>query len=740
MNSLTNKLSFDSDRENSQQNTDINSDCDMRSRSNSNKQRRRSTDDTFHAAFPHKQEIVEEIKPKIKINCILSLPSKKAKQEVVEEEFKPLINPIVSSNLSESIHKVDDLKKSPLNSIKNVKSPKKDAIHRHRDANLPFQDLKPVINLNPANTVPLPQKDSTAIEDLSDKDFRQFDFDVSSIPLPDETPFQNIAALFMYYYPNWRPPSPPLPEPEEAHTESCSIENYSFPPPPPKFVPKSTNQDEDESPLDSQSEQPSNKRSLSLSMHETFMSAPTPTINSQTEKRPPNGKNFQISMNEPVTSQLQTPLLPSWRRNSERTLQDKQDGMHESSDFKKPSLTVRLDNLKERIKTRVCSQTSNIKENSQSNLNNTNKNDSPSISDFIYPPKDMQEIPPKSSKNIILPPSPISPTSKTLETPKFPRLNFFNNNLNNSSFSSNSSIKSTQSSPFKKENYFNSSKNSSIGSGRFSFYTPKFNPLRYKNGWLFRHLCEKPSLKNPAIKSPMKTPNNSFNENEEEGNEKGGNDSIISENADLRPYRIVPIIFSFNLTPIAPFFTNSYCFSNHYMVDYLKIDGQFFCCTEQYYMFYKAKVFNDRKAMSDIMRTKDPKFMKRIGSQVVGFDQSKWFKISIQVMAIATYYKYSLNRDLRLQLFETCGAEIIEVNPTDKRWGIGLPMDDWRICDKNEWKGTNILGRMITMCRDKLLENPKFSYDKDLMLKEIKEAMDAARSVGCLVENEFKEN
>nr|CAD2185709.1 unnamed protein product [Meloidogyne enterolobii] len=122
------------------------------------------------------------------------------------------------------------------------------------------------------------------------------------------------------------------------------------------------------------------------------------------------------------------------------------------------------------------------------------------------------------------------------------------------------------------------------------------------------------------------------------------------------------------------------------MVDYLKIDGQFFCCTEQYYMFYKAKVFNDRKAMSDIMRTRDPKFMKRIGSQVVGFDQSKWFKISIQVMAIATYYKYSLNRDLRLQLFETSGAEIIEVNPTDKRWGIGLPMDDWRIRDKNEWK------------------------------------------------------
>ena len=57
----------------------------------------------------------------------------------------------------------------------------------------------------------------------------------------------------------------------------------------------------------------------------------------------------------------------------------------------------------------------------------------------------------------------------------------------------------------------------------------------------------------------------------------------------------------------------------------------FFCCTEQYYMFYKARVFNDQQAMNDIMRTRDPKLMKRIGSKVIGFDQSKWFKISIQV-------------------------------------------------------------------------------------------------------------
>ena len=57
--------------------------------------------------------------------------------------------------------------------------------------------------------------------------------------------------------------------------------------------------------------------------------------------------------------------------------------------------------------------------------------------------------------------------------------------------------------------------------------------MRYKNGWLFRHLCEKPALKNPAIKnSPIKNENG---EERKEGEEGGRiNDSISSEsNADL---------------------------------------------------------------------------------------------------------------------------------------------------------------------------------------------------------------
>uniref|UniRef100_A0A914MSC7 Uncharacterized protein n=1 Tax=Meloidogyne incognita TaxID=6306 RepID=A0A914MSC7_MELIC len=540
MNSLT-KFSFDSLREHSQQDSDINTDCDMRSTN----QKQRSSEDIVHAAFPHKQEIVEEIKPKIKISSIFVLPSKKAKQEAIDAELEHLINPVVSSK---SLPSVLNLNRPVVaTTLERNKNPENAHIPPQNDAKLPSQDLKPAINLNLKCEGPLPQNvdkpSATEIEDLSDKDFRQVDnpvinleFDIASIPLPDEIPGQNVPA---YHYPNWRPPTPPLPEPEEEerHTESCSIENFNFPPPPPKFVSKSSIQISCESLLNSQSEKPSNKRKLSISVPEPVANAPTTPVNSQTEKLP-NQRNFQTSINETVTCQIQTPILPSWRLTSERQLQ--QDKLDESSEFKKPSFRKRL--------------RSDINEDisDKSYLTNTsNDAGSPSISDYIYPPKDIEEMVskknffPSPTKTVNSSPNTSSLTTKTTETSlNYRYLNFFNNS---SSFSTttNSSIKSTptitttpQSSPYKKEfnNNF-SSKNSSIGSGRFSFFTPKFNPLRYKNGWLFRHLCEKPALKNPAIKnSPIKNENG---EERKEGEEGGRiNDSISSEsNADLGKFK-----------------------------------------------------------------------------------------------------------------------------------------------------------------------------------------------------------
>ncbi|KAL3077919.1 hypothetical protein niasHS_013448 [Heterodera schachtii] len=208
------------------------------------------------------------------------------------------------------------------------------------------------------------------------------------------------------------------------------------------------------------------------------------------------------------------------------------------------------------------------------------------------------------------------------------------------------------------------------------------------------------------------------------------NSSLDSD--DPFAFKPVPVMFMFDYSPIAPFFTSAYCFSNHFRCASLIIDGQRFVCTEQYYMFYKARVFGDKRAMRQIMATEEPKIMKKIGANVEGFDQEKWYKIAIQVMVIASVKKFEQNPELRRQLFETSGADLIEVNPTDQRWSIGLGMNDWRVREKQMWKGLNWMGRLLTMLRDKLLERPEFHAEKQQLLGEISTSFDAADSVGCL--------
>jgi hypothetical protein len=85
MNSFNNTtFGSDSAREILSENTkvdDIN--FEMKGRSNSiNLKQHKATDNIVHSAFPHKQKIVEDIKPTIKISKLSLLSTNKIKTEV----------------------------------------------------------------------------------------------------------------------------------------------------------------------------------------------------------------------------------------------------------------------------------------------------------------------------------------------------------------------------------------------------------------------------------------------------------------------------------------------------------------------------------------------------------------------------------------------------------------------------------------------------------------------------------
>nr|CAD2198869.1 unnamed protein product [Meloidogyne enterolobii] len=155
-------------------------------------------------------------------------------------------------------------------------------------------------------------------------------------------------------------------------------------------------------------------------------------------------------------------------------------------------------------------------------------------------------------------------------------------------------------------------------------------------------------------------------------------------------------------TDLALFFTKVFVFSNHFNCLFT-IDGIDFCCTEQYYMFYKAILFNDFESAQSILSTKNAALIKRIGSRIRNFDHYKWRRVSILIMAIANWFKYRQNPDLRKLLFQTGQSLLVEATSRDLYWGCGVDISSPRIVEKNRWPGKNVLGIILTDIRTRLL-------------------------------------
>ncbi|MDX1472144.1 MAG: NADAR family protein [Flavobacteriaceae bacterium] len=85
------------------------------------------------------------------------------------------------------------------------------------------------------------------------------------------------------------------------------------------------------------------------------------------------------------------------------------------------------------------------------------------------------------------------------------------------------------------------------------------------------------------------------------------------------------------------------------------INGIEYNCCEQYMMAEKARLFEDKEALKEIMATKDPRKQKAIGRKVKNFDQEKWEGIARSVVYKANYAKFSQNEDCFKELDEKYG-------------------------------------------------------------------------------------
>ena len=62
------------------------------------------------------------------------------------------------------------------------------------------------------------------------------------------------------------------------------------------------------------------------------------------------------------------------------------------------------------------------------------------------------------------------------------------------------------------------------------------------------------------------------------------------------------------------------------------------------------------------------------------------------------------NPDLKWELLATDGTTLVEENPVDYIWGIGLKKNDPRAKNRATWQGTNWLGETLTKVREILIK------------------------------------
>ena len=143
-------------------------------------------------------------------------------------------------------------------------------------------------------------------------------------------------------------------------------------------------------------------------------------------------------------------------------------------------------------------------------------------------------------------------------------------------------------------------------------------------------------------------------------------------------------------------------FSNFYYSPF-KHQGVLFKWSEQAVMYRKAKLFGADKIAEQILKAQTPKACKDLGrSREIPFDDKVWYENRERIYKEVLLDKFSSSDTIMAQLTYTMGKTLVEASPYDKIWGIGLSADDPRAENPNEWKGLNLLGKVLMEVREEL--------------------------------------
>ncbi len=153
-----------------------------------------------------------------------------------------------------------------------------------------------------------------------------------------------------------------------------------------------------------------------------------------------------------------------------------------------------------------------------------------------------------------------------------------------------------------------------------------------------------------------------------------------------------------------PFYGRLSPFSQWYLCKF-SVSNVTYNCSEQYMMQQKALRFNDHESAEAIMRERDPTIQKQLGRGVRPWDQETWDRACVKIVFWGNFSKFMQNPDLLWELLATKNTILVEANPHDQRWGVGLAIGDPHLLSPSRWQGENMLGYILTEVRECIVDN-----------------------------------
>ncbi|XP_060557482.1 uncharacterized protein DDB_G0290685-like [Ruditapes philippinarum] len=101
------------------------------------------------------------------------------------------------------------------------------------------------------------------------------------------------------------------------------------------------------------------------------------------------------------------------------------------------------------------------------------------------------------------------------------------------------------------------------------------------------------------------------------------------------------------------YFWKNYDIYSQWHKSEFQVHGKKFCNAEQYMMFKKAELFEDREIANQVLKCKDPKKIKAFGRKVRGFNQEIWQQHCLYIVKEGNREKFLQNNDYLADLLLT---------------------------------------------------------------------------------------